>query len=1330
LPEPLGVTLDDDGVNVAVYSASASSIDFCLFEDENESRRFRLPARTGNMFHGAIGGISAGARYGLRAHGPFAPAQGLRFDASKLLVDPFATTLDRKLRLHPSMLVRGADSAPYTARAIVAPLAGLTPAEPFIPWDRMVIYELHVRGFTMRHPEIPPELRGTFAALAYPAVIAHLQRLGVTTVELMPCAAWIEEPHLAVRGLSNYWGYNPIAWMAPDPALAPGGWVEVRAAIAALAAAGMETVLDVVLNHSGEGDDKGPTLSLRGLDNSTYYRLGEDGNYVDDSGCGNTLALDHPPALRLAMDALRVWAGAGLHGFRFDLATTLGRRADGFDPAAPLLAAVVQDPVLRRLKLIAEPWDIGDGGYRMGSFPARWGEWNDRFRDSIRRFWRGDKSARGELATRLAGSSDLFAPRRPPSRSINYVVAHDGFTLADLVGFTTRHNEANGEANRDGTEANFSWNNGVEGPSTDPAIRAARLRDQRALLATLLVARGTPMIAMGAEIGHSQRGNNNAYAQDNEIAWLNWNDADPTLIGFAAKLAAIRRSHPVLRADRWLTGDPQPGTLLPDVEWRRADGAVMTPQHWSADGNTLVACLSEGNDRVVLVFHRGHAPVEITLPPAREGTSWQVLADSAREGEDDAPEDPLPDDAVTCTGRAVLVLVETPSSRRHPPDLALLNRLAKAAGIASEWWDIDGTAHQVSPDTKRALLAAMQFPARSDAQVRESLSRLTDERDRRPLPHALVLREGEASVLTLGPAQTLPVWLTLESEDGEVRDMRTEAASEVTLMGADGVPVPGWRVTLPTLPCGRWRVRRDDLPDIKCGLVVVPARCYLPLAESERRFGLAAHLYSLRREGDQGIGDFTALARLAEAAGRRGAATIGLNPLHALFPAERERASPYHPSDRRFLDPIYLDAGQPTDDGPMVDYTRVWARKRAALMDAFAAAPPDPGFDTFVAAGGPELVRFATFQAIAETRPGEPWMRWPEELRTATHPGVATFAAAHVESVRFHLWLQWRCDVELDAASRRARDAGVSLGFYRDLAVGCAPDGAEAWAGADELAFGVSVGAPPDPFSTSGQIWHLPPPDPLRMARRGYARFGRLLAANMRHAGALRIDHVMAFTRLFWIPEGGSGADGSYVSYPLSDLLGQLALESARAQCLVVGEDLGTVPEGLREALAAADVLSYRVLWFERDGPRFRPPASYPARAVACVSTHDLPTLAGWVSGADLEERAALHLLHSPEQATAERAAEKSALKEALKEAGLGAEPTPQALHTFIASTPCQLVLAQADDLAGETMAINLPGTDRERPNWRRRIATPVETLLDTEPAASILAAIAAGRRP
>jgi glycogen operon protein len=650
-PEPLGVRPMAGGLNVAVFSAHASAVEIALFDAEgtHETARLALPARTGDVFHGHIAGLGPGTRYGLRASGPFDPARGHRFDGEKLLADPNASRFDRPFHLHPTLWRGGGDSAAAMPKAIVEPDPP-PPPPPRFAWDGGVIYELNVRAFTRRHPAIPAPLRGTFAGLAHPASIAHLRRLGVAAVELMPPTPRIEAPHLPPLGLADAWGYNPVTFAAPDPRLAPGGFAEVRAAVAALHAAGIVVLVDIVLNHTGEYDETGPTLSLRGLDNASYYRLdpADPSRYRDDTGCRNTLALDRPASVRLAMDALRAWVlRGGVDGFRFDLAPVLGRREAGFDPAAPLLAAIEQDPLLRVRARIAEPWDPGPDGYRLGAFPSDWGEWNDRYRDTLRRFWRGDRGEAGAFATAICGSADIFARGgRALTRSVNFVTAHDGFTLADLVSYAHKHNEANGEGGRDGSDTNWSWNHGVEGPSDDPIVRAARAADQRALLASLLLSRGTPMLAMGDEGGRSQGGNNNAYAQDNEISWLDWAGMDQALLRFTALLVRLRRRCQFARGA---------GPLAEaDIAWRTPEGTPMTPALWEEpDRRSVVALVAEARGQALVIAHAASAPLWVRLPETPDGRRWRRVVDTAKPA---APRRGFADGWVEVAGRSLVLL--------------------------------------------------------------------------------------------------------------------------------------------------------------------------------------------------------------------------------------------------------------------------------------------------------------------------------------------------------------------------------------------------------------------------------------------------------------------------------------------------------------------------------------------------------------------------------------------------------------------------------------------------------------------------------------------------
>jgi glycogen operon protein len=1375
-PEPLGLTLTQSGANVAAFSAHAQAIDLCLFDaNDVEVERIGLSHRTGDVFHAYIAGLTEGQRYGLRAQGAFDPHNGHRFNAAKLLVDPFALRLDRPFALHETMFGHAEDdlsldlrdSASVMPKGVATrPLRADAALRPRHAWSDMILYELHVKGFTKTHPDVSPELQGTFAGLAHPAAIAHLTRLGVTTVELMPCAAFIDERHLSSLGLTNYWGYNPVAMLAPDPRLAPGGWDDVRESVVALHRAGLEVIIDVVFNHTGEGDELGPTLSLRGLDNVTYYRLRADEPryYVNDAGCGNTLAMDRTPTLRLALDALRAWAEyGGVDGFRFDLATTLARRTDGFDAQAPLLAALAQDPVLRELKLIMEPWDLGPGGYRLGQFGGLFGEWNDRFRDTARCFWRGDDIGVAELATRVAGSQDFFAAHQRPSRSVNFVTAHDGFTLRDLVSYELKHNAANGEDNRDGTSENHSWNHGVEGASADPRAIAARAQDQRNLLATLLLARGTPMLSMGAELGQTQRGNNNAYAQDNDTAWLDWTHANRALLEFATQAVALRKAAPALRRDCFLSGEALDATLLLDIEWRGTAGAPMRDDDWGDPrAATLVASFyapqeeDRAASRVLVIWHRGGAAISVTLPAPRHGFEWRVALATAAAN--------VQDDSVVVAARSVVALHEQPTSRAPAvaPPAEFVSILARAAGIAEFWRDGDGVEHRAPQTTIDALLAALHLPARTLSQAKESLASLAQRRDGRALPESATFRDDEDIVLLLAARDgrnALQLTLTLENGETHRIDLSARNVERIGWRGVDGRAYDGLRARLPPLPLGRHRVFLDSET---CLLTVAPRRCVAPPLRG-RGFGLAAQLYSLRRAGDQGVGDFTTLSQLAKLAGGQGAAMVSLNPLHALFGQDRERASPYYPSDRLFLDPIYLDLSRLADlvDAPQadiaalrevrnVDYPGVHAMKQRALRRSFEAfehfarrqpnAPTSQAFARFIADGDDALFRFACFETINEQRRGEDWRSWPASLRDGDDATLRAFARDHAASVRYHGYLQWLCDSQLAEAAQDAASARLPLGFCRDLAVGAAPDGAENWRNAAQMIEDFAVGAPPDSFNRDGQVWGLPPQNPLRWQMDGCASFGALVRANMRHAGALRLDHVMGLARLFVVPHGAKAVEGAYLSYPLEDLLAQLALESHRAHCVVIGEDLGTLPWGFTERLAATDVLSYRVLWFERDGCAFAPPEHYSQTAMACVSTHDLPTLRGWWEGVDIAEKLALGLL-SEELAQSERMArstDRRRLIEALLREGVLAEgvsadgPFTAALagaaHAYVARTPSLLAMAQLDDLAGEPVAVNLPGTDRERANWRRKLDGELSAVFESGVATAILEGLR--RRP
>ncbi|KFB86926.1 glycogen debranching protein [Serratia grimesii] len=628
---PLGAHYDGNGINFSLYSSHATGVELCLFDEQQREIRLPLTTRSGDIWHGYLPGGKPGQRYGYRVHGPFDPAQGLRFNPNKLLLDPAARAVEGPVADDP-YLHGGYDRPDQHDSAGLMPKCVVIDEvydwqddrPPATPWGKTVIYEAHVRGLTLQHPDIPQVLRSSFAALGHPVMIAYFKRLGITALELLPVQQHSSEPRLQRLGLINYWGYNVLAPFAPDNRYSSlradmTPLREFRDAVKALHKAGIEVILDVVFNHSAELDMDGPTLSLRGIDNPGYYWLTPDGDYVNDTGCGNTLRLDQPQGVAWVMDCLRFWVGeCHVDGFRFDLGSVLGR-TPAFDRDAPLFQAMLADDLLSRCKLIAEPWDIGPGGYQVGEFPGRFAEWNDHYRDDMRRFWlQGDVSL-GQFAQRFAASSDLFNRRgRAPYASINMLTAHDGFTLQDLVSFNRKHNQLNGEGNRDGSDRNFSNNHGVEGPIADDTIVQHRRASQRALLATLLLSQGTPMLLAGDEHGHSQQGNNNAYCQDNAITWLDWAAADDSLTTYTAALIRLRQQIPALQQDRWWQeGDGS-------VQWLNAQGQSLGAQQWEQGTLQLQIRLSQ---RWLVVVNATQQAVEMTLP---EG-DWQLVAPFTQE---------------------------------------------------------------------------------------------------------------------------------------------------------------------------------------------------------------------------------------------------------------------------------------------------------------------------------------------------------------------------------------------------------------------------------------------------------------------------------------------------------------------------------------------------------------------------------------------------------------------------------------------------------------------------------------------------------------------------
>ncbi len=1288
---PLGAHWDGSGVNFAVYSRNAEKVELCLFDatGQHEVTRLPLPTRDHEVWHGYLADAQPGQLYGYRAHGPYAPRQGHRFNPHKLLLDPYARELHGQFvwndAVHGYQMDDAAgglsfdtrDSAPFVPKCrVTAPMSLDTrPPRPRIPWRDTVLYELHVRGLTMLHPEVPTPLRGTVAALAEPAVIAHLQRLGVTTIELLPVAAFLDELHLVREGLRNYWGYNPIVPLAMHaPYLSHGDVKEFAGVIDRLHEAGIEVILDVVFNHTAEGDERGPTLAYRGLDNAVYYRLdpSQPERYRDFTGCGNTLDLSQPVVVALVHAALRYWAcEIGVDGFRFDLASALVRNHEGeFDPQAPLLKAIAADPDLRALKLIAEPWDLGSPGHFLGSFPAPFAEWNDRYRDGVRRFWRGDPGVRGEFATRFAGSSDIFAAGgRQPSTSINFVTAHDGFTLADLNAYAEKHNQANGEANEDGASTNWSCNGGVEGDTEDPTVLAWRRRMRCSMLATLLLSRGTPMLLAGDEFSQSQHGNNNAYGQDNTISWLDWSARDDPwrdLGDFVHRVTRLRRQLTLLRGDRFFDGGSdatRPDSK--DIAWLRSDGQELQIDDWNDDaqhglGILLTDIDGEPRDErthLYLAMNAGEASWQVHLPVVPNTSDWIVVLDS---------------DVPTSNGAASLhaagSMMEVPPGglRALVPHRtrglgvpAALAARARALGIADEYYDIAGVRRQVPAEGLAKLISAVG--------------------DTTPPPSPTAARRPQC-------------WLP-----------------------------PGL-----SAPPGRW--------------------------------ALSAQLYSLRSLQSWGIGDFEDLRHLVDLAARAGADGVLLSPVHALSLNQPQRASPYAPSSRLLFNPLLISVAQVAGDDPpdayrafveqtatrdalarleaatLIDYPAVAALKLRGLQllhEGFrdrhlghSHSADGKAFRQFQLEQGRALRDYATFEALTEWFAQQhgrhlPWTEWPSAYRDPRSAKVVAFEQTHLLRIEFFAYLQWLAHQQWQRAAATAQAAGMELGLIADLALGTDLDSAEAWQWPGLIALDAELGAPPDAFAPRGQRWGAPPWRPGRLAEMNFAPFDALLHATMRDAGAIRMDHVMGLLRQFWIPRGAGPEQGTYVTYPIEALLERVADASRQHHCAVIGEDLGTVPGGFRERLAAARILGYRVVYFERDDDGgFIAPEQYPALAAAAVSTHDLPTIAGFRLGVDIDERRSRGLYNSVVQTDAayhERRQTLAALASALAPYGdaATARSFANALHRFLAASASRLAIVQIEDVLGLRTQANLPGLGDEAPNWRQRLPIGLEALAD-----------------
>ena len=1248
---PLGPHVKDRGVNFALFSAHATSVTICLFSEDGktETGRLELPGKTGDVWHGFVEGLKDGQLYGYRVDGPYEPSQGHRFNPNKLLIDPFAKTLFGEFMQHDALYgfdvhapdkdlsFSTTDSAPYMPKSVV----GIPEYDwgddkhPRTDWADTIIYEAHVKGLTKRRPDIPAAERGTLTALSNPATIAHLKTLGVTAIELLPLQSFFSEPRLTEMGLTNYWGYNPINFFAPHGAyLGPNEETAIQQAVKALHAAGIEVLLDVVYNHTAESWELGPTLSYRGIDNASYYHLADDKRfYVNHTGCGNTLNMAHPRVLELTIESLRYWT-EHLHfdGFRFDLAPTLARNPYDFDASAPFFKALQDDPGLSKVKLIAEPWDIGPGGYVLGQFPDEWTEWNDKYRDTVRSFWRGDDGAHQSLAGALLGSAETFDHNgRVSTASINLITAHDGFNLHDTVAYNHKHNHANGEDNRDGHGHNLSDNMGVEGETDNPAIVAARRQRKKNMLATLLLSQGTPMMLAGDEFGHSQRGNNNAYCQDNDLTWLDWDARDQDLEAFTQELIALRKAYPHFTQTRFLHGDTIDGSNASDVEWLSSNGDTLQTHEWE---NPNLSCLGlalskEGQDTLVVVTNRGEE-CEFLLPNAKVE---RILSTSSET---------VSDTTVAANSVSVFKVegVYLPQAKREQ----VIDALSEKYGIVQSYRDINGNTHEATQDTKAKLLEVLGADFDRD--------------------------------ITKAPLLDIP-------------------STDARVFGAD--------------------------------LLRSQGRCW----------GVTAALYALKSDRNAGVGDFEDLACLAEIMASKGADFIGINPVHALFPSAPHLYAPYSPSSRQFLNVMLIAIDKLVDlpkdaklsklaDTEHIDYAAVYSTKTSAFDAAFTVfsklgktSKRRKAFDSFVKEAGPALQAHALFDAIFETLPKAKqtyagWKNFPKKYAEPKTKASREFAEANGDRVEFYAYLQWIAHTQLTDAQSRAVAAGMSIGIYLDFAVGVVPGGSGVWSIKTAFAEGVSLGAPGDMANPDGQLWNLAPFNPHELAQNSFEPYRFALREAMSIGGAIRIDHILGHLRSFWIPQDEAGG---YVRYPFDGLMNMIAEESQAQNCVVFGEDLGTVPDGFRDRMAHYQLMGCNVALIERDSQgRIIAAENMRELSIAAFSNHDFPTLTGYWNGEDFKWRETLGIGDDPETLAWEKSQRETDKRAFLDLIGWGDVDEMNtklmaALQAYLAGCNALAFAVQLDDLMLEPLQANVPGTTDEQPNWRRRARLTLEEI-------------------
>lgn len=1459
-PYPLGATWDGAGVNFALYSQHADAVSLCLFQSPNqkvESLCIPMKNRTHYVWHCYIMGVRPGQLYGYRVQGPYDPSRGHRFNSSKLLIDPYTLAIGRDLTWHPSLFGYEhpynfnkpdlTDSAPY------APLGAVIDPSfqwgddrpPKTAWRDTIIYEVHLAGFTQLNQLIPERLRGTYIGFASDAVIDYLKGLGVTAVEFLPLQHSISEYHLVTRGLENYWGYNPISFFAPNRRYSSGQHEtaaihEFKSMVRILHQAGIEVIIDVVYNHTAESDHTGPTLSFRGIDNLSYYRHYPDrlDLYQDFTGCGNTLLLRNPRVLQMIMDSLRYWVEEmHVDGFRFDLASALARELFEVDRLASFFDTIQQDPVVSQVKLIAEPWDLGEDGYQVGNFPPGWSEWNGDYRDSIRKVINHHNGNLSDLVTRISGSSDLYGREdRRPQASINFITSHDGFTLRDLVSYDQKHNQKNGWDNLDGHDQNFSRNYGIEGDTDDATINQIRLQTQKNFIAILLLSHGVPMLHAGDEMNRTQSGNNNSYCQANEISLIDWStdDVGRELRVHTRFLIHLRKQNEVLRRTNFFLGEKQSVMDMKDVYWLHPDNREMTDSDWQNQNQVFGMLLPsefgvrpdfyqtlEG-DTLLILFNFSSTGINFQLPSFLAArwriilrTDQKILTNQDLERMDQNTSgyfiEPDTNEFLglaqkrIADGRFYLSTesIQLPAFTtiifkaergwkeahvRRDARKRFLTQLTDLVGIESSYTDLSGKVQTLTEVELYRMLRACGLPIRDSSYLEQVWqNRNFDLWHTIADPVVVATRNNEAHYRSPAPDLRIPesvveqIIVSIKDEAGtelaKFKLDRKDAKQAIELIESRRIRyvsdlfgknikdqnqrILHLKMRIPiVLQNGYYQLSYIfENKEIATSMVAIcPEKAFDFFENVESSVkppsvaGISVQLYALRSRQNLGIGDFQDLLILGRIASKAGYRVIGISPFHSLFLNRPELRSPYYPSSRLSIQPVYIHFRQLPEwklcdeararmsslrdvilaekRKDTIDYAAIYGWKKDILNDLFHCFTNHPDFELERSElenwsqKNPHIRIQSMFEVVDEVFGSiEP----PADLFQPTSSWFQAFNQDHKQQIDFYVYMYWRANWQFEQVRQELRSIGISV--YVDLAVGTAPNGSEAVIN-DILRPGLisrlaRAGAPPDQFSPLGQNWGLSVWVPNSLKKYQYKPFIDLLRSNMLKNGILRIDHIMWLYRLFWIVEEVNGTAKGYIRYDSQALFALLALESRRNSTAIVGEDLGTVPDEVRIEMQRRLLYSWKVLYFEKDfgSTEFRKPDQYPRESIATVNTHDLPTLAGFWNGRDIEERERIGLL-SKEQANSaqeDRRQEREALLRALESADLSFEDLAEdssmdpelsaAIHKYVSLSNSQLFIVSYDDLTGEMDQPNLPGTVNEYPCWKLRNQVYLEDI-------------------